>query len=63
MLYRKIADIPIGTNCAPIVADLILFCYERNFMTLLSDVKVKKYKPNVGYQTDVVLESASSSAI
>ena len=25
------------TNCAPLVADLFLFCYERNFMISLSD--------------------------
>ena len=29
--------IPIGTNCAPLVADLFLFCYERDFMLSLSD--------------------------
>ena len=34
-LYRQI----VGTNCAPLVADLFLFCYERDFMTSLSDVK------------------------
>ena len=26
----------MGTNCAPLVADLYLFCYQRNFMTSLS---------------------------
>ena len=26
-LYRKIVGIPMGTNCAPLVADLFLFCY------------------------------------
>ena len=26
----------MGTNCAPLVADLFLFCYERNFMKNLS---------------------------
>ena len=31
-LYRQIVGIPIGTNCAPLVADLFLFCYERDFM-------------------------------
>ena len=36
-LYRHIVGIPIGTNCAPIVADLFLFCYERDFMLSLSD--------------------------
>ena len=27
----------MGTNCAPLVADLFLFCYERDFMKSLSD--------------------------
>ena len=31
-LYRQIVCIPMGTNCAPPVADLLLFCYERDFM-------------------------------
>ena len=28
-LYRQTIGIPMGTNCAPLVADLFLFCYER----------------------------------
>ena len=36
-LYRQIVGIPMGTNCAPLVADLFLFCYERHFMLSLSD--------------------------
>ena len=36
-LYRKNVGIPMGTNCAPLVADLLLFCHERNFMLSLSD--------------------------
>ena len=39
MLYRQVVGIPIGTNYAPTVADLFLFCYERNFMMSLSDDK------------------------
>ena len=31
-LYRQVVGIPMGTNCAPLVADLFLFCYERDFM-------------------------------
>ena len=27
----------MGTNCAPLVADLFLFCHERDFMLSLSD--------------------------
>ena len=37
-LYRQIVGIPMGTNCAALVADVFLFCYERDFMTSLSDV-------------------------
>ena len=35
-LYRQTIGIPIGTNCASLVADLFLFCYERDFMKSLS---------------------------
>ena len=35
-LFRQIVGIPIGTNYAPLVADLFLFCYERDFMMSLS---------------------------
>ena len=31
----------MGTNCAPLVADLFLFCYERGFMMSLSDDKMR----------------------
>ena len=43
-LYRQIVGIPMGTNCAPLVADLFLFCYERDFMKKLSS----------DYQADVI---------
>ena len=35
-LYRQIVGIPMGTNCAPLVADLFLYCYERAFMDSLN---------------------------
>ena len=38
-LYRKVVGIPMDTNCVPLVADLFLFCYERDFMMSLSDDK------------------------
>ena len=38
-LYRQVVGIPTGTNCHPLVADLFLFCYERDFMMSLSDDK------------------------
>ena len=36
-LYRQIIGIPMGTNCAPLVADLFLFYYERDFTLSLSE--------------------------
>ena len=48
-LYRQIVGIPMGTNCAPLVADLFLFCYERDFMKDLSSDN----------QADVALNSTS----
>ena len=43
-LYRQVVRIPMGNNCAPLVADIFLFCYERDFMMSLSDDK----------QTDII---------
>ena len=42
----------MGTNCAPLVADFFLFCYERDFLLSLSD----------NNQTDVI-EAFSSTCI
>ena len=33
-LFSQIVDIPIHTSCAPLVADLFLFCYERDLKLL-----------------------------
>ena len=40
-LYRQNVGIPMGLNCAPLVADLFLFCCERDFMKSLT--KEKRY--------------------
>ena len=36
-MYRQIVGYPMGTHYNPLVADLFLFCYERDFMLCLSD--------------------------
>ena len=41
----------MGTNCAPLVADVFLFCYERDFMLFLSD----------NNQTDIIKAFNSTS--
>ena len=57
-LYRQIVGIPMGTNCASLVADLFLFCYERDFMTSLSDVKqaeiIEAFKSTSRYLDDLL---------
>ena len=55
-LYRQIVGIPMGTNCVPLVADLFLFCYERDFMkNLFKDnqadvIKAFNLKTGLGYK-------------
>ena len=41
----------MGNNCAPLVADLFLFCYEKEFMLSVSD----------NLQTDIVEALNSTS--
>ena len=51
-LYRLIVGIPLCTNCAPLVADFFLFCFEIDFMLSLSE----------NNQTDVI-EAFNSTSI
>ena len=48
----------MGTNCAPLVADLVLFCYEKDFMTSLYDVKqaeiIETFKSTSRYLDDLL---------
>ena len=30
-VYRQTVDIPMGTLCAPLIADFFLYCYERDY--------------------------------
>ena len=53
-LYRQIVGILMGTNCGPLIADLFLFCYERDFMASLSYNKeaeiIQAFNPSSRYQ-------------
>ena len=49
--YSQIVGIPMETKCGPLVADLFLFCYERDFTLSLSDT----------YQTDIIEAFNSTS--
>ena len=43
----------MGTNCAPLVADLFLFCYERGVMMSLSGDKQVDIIDVLTLQTDI----------
>ena len=49
--------VDMGTNCALLVADLFLFCYERDFMMSLSDDKqadvIDAFNPTSRYLDDI----------
>ena len=59
-LYRQIVGIPMGTNCAPLVADLFLFfCYARDFIFSLSDNNqadiIEAFNSTTRYLDDLIL--------
>lgn len=57
-VYRQVVGIPMGTNCAPLVADLFLFCYERDFMlSLKSDTQshvIQAFNKTSRYLDDIL---------
>ena len=60
-LYRQIESIPMGSNCAPLVTDLFLFCYERDFMLFLSDNnqadKIEDFNSTSRYVDDSLIDN------
>ena len=58
-LYRQIVGIPMGTNCAPLVGKLFLFCYERDFIISLSDDNqadvIETFNSISGYLDDLLI--------
>ena len=57
MVYQQIVGIPMGTNCAPLIADLFLYCYERDFMSDLQKSKrfdlIDMFKDTSRYLDDI----------
>ena len=49
----------MGTNCAPLDADLFLFCYERDFLLSVSDNNqtntIEAYNSNSRYLDDLLI--------
>ena len=57
MVYQQIVRIPMGTNCAPLIADLFLYCYERDCMPNLQKSKrfdiIHKFNDTSRYLDDI----------
>jgi hypothetical protein len=49
-LFQQVVGIPMGTNCAPLLADLFLYSYESEFLQKL----VKEKKIHEGFLPYVV---------
>ena len=43
MVYQQIVGIPMGTNCAPLIADILKYYFEKDFMSDLH--KSKRHDP------------------
>ena len=57
MVYQQIVSIPMGTSCAPLIAYLLLYCYERDFMYHLLKSKrhdlIDKFNDTSRYIDDI----------
>ena len=57
-LYRQVIEIPMGTNCAPLITDLFLFCNGRDFMMSLTGDKqadiIDAFKTTSRYVDDIL---------
>ena len=56
-MYQQIVGYSMGTNCAVLIADLFLYCYERNFMSNLNKSKrfdlIDKFNDTSRYLDDI----------
>ena len=57
-LFRQMVGIPMGTNCAPLLADLFLYSYENEFLhKLIKEGKRKlarKFNLSYRYTDDLI---------
>ena len=57
MIYQQIVGISMGTNCAPLIANLFLYCYEGDFMSNLPKSKrcdlIDKFNDTSRYLDDI----------
>jgi hypothetical protein len=53
-LFQQVVGIPMGTNCAPLLADLFLYSYESEFLQkLVKDKKIHEVPFIINFSTDL----------
>ena len=58
ILFQQVVGIPMGTNCAPLLADLFLYSYESEFLQkLVTDEKIQELAANSdkNIQADLII--------
>ena len=57
VVYQQKVGIPIGTNCSQLIADVFLYCYEKDFMPNLQKSKrfdlIDKFNDTSRYLDDI----------
>ena len=53
-IYRQCIGIPVGTDCAPLVANLFLFYYEYKYMKNLNLLLAKRFSNTMRYIDDLL---------
>ena len=51
-LFRQVIGIPVGTNWAPLLADLFLYSYESEFLDNMKEVDIGNLPGHSIYVTD-----------
>ena len=58
MVYQEKVGIPMGTNCAPLMANLFWYFYERDFMSNIQKSKrfdlINKFNDSFWYLEDIL---------
>jgi hypothetical protein len=55
-VFQQIVGIPMGTNCAPLLADLFLYSYEAEFIKKNSTSEVVAFNSTIRYIDDVFID-------
>ena len=51
-LFCQVIEVPVGTNCAPLLADLFLYPYENEFLDNMIKVGAGDLPDHLIYATD-----------